>query len=248
MSQERNERIVELQEQLRQGKISRRDFMRYAMLLGLTVGAAEALAACAPQPTPVPPTAVPPAAPPTAEAAPTPPPSTPEIVMEKGWQLVIDYDKCSGCRTCEIECAKRHFNEINPALAAIRIYKVYPGIDIAMYCRNCNTRPCIDACPVGAITMDEKTGANKVDPALCTHCFKCEEACHAQHVVFHPTEQYPIFCDLCDLDPACVAACPEKALSVVPPVVAPDTWAEPLDELIKERKEKLGLFQYMTEA
>jgi Fe-S-cluster-containing hydrogenase component 2 len=256
MSQELNERIAELQEQLRQGKIGRRDFMRYAMLLGLTVGTAEALAACAPKPTVVPPTVVPPTAvppttvPPTAEAQPSPPPSAPEIVMEKGWQLVIDYDKCSGCRTCEIECAKRHFNVINPALAAIRIYKVYPGMDVAMFCRNCNARPCIDACPTTpkAITIDEKTGANKVDLAVCIHCFKCKEACQAQHVIFHPTEQYPIFCDLCDLNPACVAACPEKALSVVPPAVAPDTWAEPLDEIIKERKEKLGLFQYMTEA
>ena len=34
--------------------------------------------------------------------------------MDKDWQLVIDYDKCSGCRTCELECAKRHYGVINP--------------------------------------------------------------------------------------------------------------------------------------
>ena len=47
MGEELHKRISELQEQLRQGTITRRDFLRYASLLGLSVGAAEALAACA---------------------------------------------------------------------------------------------------------------------------------------------------------------------------------------------------------
>ena len=262
MSQKLNERTAALQEQLHQGKISRRDFMRYAMILGVSVGAAEALAACASKPAPtaavvpakptaVPPTAVPPTAiPPTAMPQPTTAPAAAaaqQVVMDKNWQLVIDYDKCSGCRTCELECAKRHYGVINPALARITIYKVYPGMDVAMYCRNCNTRPCIDICPTTpkAITISEVSGACKVDPKVCIKCFKCRDACKQQHVQFHPSEQYPLLCDLCDLDPACVAACPDKALSVVPPSVAPDTWAEPLEAVIKERKEKLGLFKYM---
>lgn len=265
MTQKLNERIAALQEQLLQGKISRRDFVRYALMLGVSLGAAEALAACAPKPAPtattvppkptaVPPTAVPPTAvPPTAVPEPTTAPAAPaaqQIVMDKDWQLVIDYDRCSGCRTCELECAKRHYGVINPALARITIYKVYPGMDIAMFCRNCNTRPCIDACPVDpkAISISEISGACKVDAKACIKCFKCEEACKQQHIRFHPVDRYPLLCDLCDLDPACVAACPDKALSVVPPWVAPDTWAEPLAEVIKERKEKLGLTKYMTEA
>ena len=89
MSQKPNERIAALQEQLLQGKISRRDFMRYAMILGVSVGAAEALAACAPKPAPtatavppkptaVPPTVVPPTAvPPTAVPEPTAAPAAP---------------------------------------------------------------------------------------------------------------------------------------------------------------------------
>jgi carbon-monoxide dehydrogenase iron sulfur subunit len=52
-----HDRIEELQERLRTGSLSRRDFLRYATLLGVSLGAAEALAACAapPTPTPVPP-------------------------------------------------------------------------------------------------------------------------------------------------------------------------------------------------
>lgn len=49
-----HKRIAELQEQLRQGRITRRDFIHYTTILGLSLGAAEALAACAPKPTPTP--------------------------------------------------------------------------------------------------------------------------------------------------------------------------------------------------
>jgi len=49
-----HKRIAELQEQLRQGRITRRDFIHYTTILGLSLGAAEALAACAPKPPPTP--------------------------------------------------------------------------------------------------------------------------------------------------------------------------------------------------
>ncbi len=57
--------VPELQDQLRQGKISRREFLRYATLLGVSVSGATVLAACGAQPTPAP-TAAPAAAAPTA--------------------------------------------------------------------------------------------------------------------------------------------------------------------------------------
>ena len=172
MSNSLNERIVQLQEELRQGRITRRDFMRYATLLGVSLGAAEVLAACAPTPAPTstpkpppPPTALPqPTAPPAAVEV--SPPSAVTISMAKDWQLMIDYDRCSGCRVCELECAKFHYGVINPALSRVRIFKVYPGIDVSMFCRNCIERPCIDACPTTpkAISRNEETGANLIDP------------------------------------------------------------------------------------
>ena len=71
--------VPELQDQLRKGQISRRDFLRYATLLGVSVSGATVLAACGAQPAPAPaaaaPTAVPVAAatavPPTAVAVAT---------------------------------------------------------------------------------------------------------------------------------------------------------------------------------
>lgn len=49
-----NRSVGKLLEQWRLGRITRRSFLRYAALLGLSVGAAEALAACAPGPSATP--------------------------------------------------------------------------------------------------------------------------------------------------------------------------------------------------
>ena len=46
--------ISRLRQQLQAGKITRREFLRYAGLLGLSLGSAQALLACAPQPTEAP--------------------------------------------------------------------------------------------------------------------------------------------------------------------------------------------------
>ena len=64
--------VPELQDQLRKGQISRREFLRYATLLGVSLGGATALAACGAsrpprlrrprRPTAAAPTAVPPTA------------------------------------------------------------------------------------------------------------------------------------------------------------------------------------------
>lgn len=244
--------IAELQEQLRRGKISRRDFLRYASVLGLSVGAAEALAACAPQATatPVPtkaaaseqvaPTQVPTAAPVTA-------PVSTAATMEKDWQIMVDYDRCSGCRTCEFECSKAHYGLPWPDASRIKIHRFYPGVDIAMYCRNCSDAPCMESCPTDpkALSRDENTGALKVNKDVCIGCTKCTDACRSQQVRFHPTDNIPLMCDLCDLHPACVENCPEKALYVAPLSTPTENWAEPVEVIVKQRFEKLELLQYL---
>ncbi|MBL7184542.1 MAG: twin-arginine translocation signal domain-containing protein, partial [Anaerolineae bacterium] len=80
MEEKLSKQVYGLQEQLRQGKITRRDFLRYATLLGLSLGAAEALAACAPKPTPTP--------------TPTPTPAVPKFY---GWTgKVLDVNLTAG--------------------------------------------------------------------------------------------------------------------------------------------------------
>jgi len=165
MSERLYHKIAELQEQLRLGSISRRDFLRYAALLGLSVGAAEALAACAPKATPTTaPTAVPPpptSAPvgaatsaPPATTAPTAPPPTaappPAAPAAQGVQypgyawnppyagIWMNYDKCIGCRICEGACSIKNFGVFDPELSRIKIHEFYGGIiQIPATCWGC---------------------------------------------------------------------------------------------------------------
>jgi peptide/nickel transport system substrate-binding protein len=65
--------VPEMQEQLRQGRISRREFLRVATLLGVSIPAANFLAACGAPPPAAAPTAAPAAA--AAEAPATRPAS-----------------------------------------------------------------------------------------------------------------------------------------------------------------------------
>jgi len=79
-----NKLIPELKDQYDKGKLSRREFLRYATLLGMSLASAQALAGCGPTPapptaTPVPPTATPVPAKPTATPVP-PPTATPKPV------------------------------------------------------------------------------------------------------------------------------------------------------------------------
>ncbi|MBN1315924.1 MAG: twin-arginine translocation signal domain-containing protein [Anaerolineales bacterium] len=249
MKEERDEKFSELQDQLRKGKLDRRDFLRGAALLGVSLGAAQALSGCSGQ-------AVEETGP--AEEGPAavkvPEVSTTDlgqesIVMGKDWQLMVDYNKCCGCRICELECAMHHHGVLNPDLARIKVYKVYPGVDIPMYCRNCWDTPCIEVCPTEpkAIAKDETTGAIKIDMELCIECDKCIEECRANVVRYHPEVGY-LVCDLCDLEPVCVSECPTGALEVVPMIMAPEKWAIPVEEIARQRMEKLGLLNYIDDA
>jgi len=155
MSQNLNDKIQRLQEQFQQGMISRRDFLRYMTMLGVTVGAAEALAACAPKPTPtavpptrvpptaVPPTAVPPTAvPPTAVAptaappptvAPTAPPPAAQVKALAGYMLRYNPVLCTGCQVCVYACADKWMTEYFPAEAADTINPEFARIRLMRF-------------------------------------------------------------------------------------------------------------------
>jgi carbon-monoxide dehydrogenase iron sulfur subunit len=204
MSEKLHERIGELQEQLRQGAITRRDFLRYAALLGLSVGAAEALAACAPQaaptaaPTVVPPpptsvpvgaaTSAPPAPPPT--AAPSPAAPAAQAVAVYGREVYVapktiafievEDMKCFGCGLCEEACSMQHFGVINKELARIRVeHHLLPlPKGIVVSCVQCQEaeRECQKACPLTppAISFDDKTMHMVVDANTCLG-IKCNQ-------------------------------------------------------------------------
>ena len=151
--------------------------------------------------------------------------------------ILVDYDKCAGCRTCEAACASSNHQEIvdgeslpglgNPSLANIRVHHYNPDVDVAAVCAMCPDAPCIEACPVPsdpatgrkALYRDGDTFAISNDAARCVGCGGCAEACEAERVGVitpHPESNQPErMCTLCDGDPQCVKSCPFGALSFV---------------------------------
>jgi Fe-S-cluster-containing dehydrogenase component/CRP-like cAMP-binding protein len=138
--------------------------------------------------------------------------------------LVIDMDRCTRCDQCVRACTESHqghprFHRANPDFRIDRW-------EVAGACVHCSDAPCLEACPVGAITLLEN-GSVQVVRDRCITCRKCEPACPFHVIEYHPPvgaadgasakqDDYVIAhkCDLCltpDRDPPCVVACPYGA-------------------------------------
>lgn len=93
-------------------------------------------------------------------------------------------------------------------LLVISRYRGHEGaICISMRCRQCKKAPCIEACPVKAMSKDVKTGVICIDEELCIGCNKCIEACPFGAAFLDPVSDSVIICDLCGGEPACVEYC-----------------------------------------
>ena len=129
--------------------------------------------------------------------------------MEK-FLLVINKKDCTGCHSCEVACKQEHGLGVGPRL--IRIIENGPHF-IPVYCHHCAKAPCIEACPVEAISRNEQ-GIVLIDNSLCIGCRVCVEACPFEAMQFDDEEETAVKCDLCisrvakDKSPACVSICP----------------------------------------
>ena len=128
---------------------------------------------------------------------------------------------CAGCRRCEIACSTMREGASQPSRARIFIDRRYQetlwtnGKFAGETCRQCEDAPCLQACPAGAIKVDEKTKARYVDLQACGGLGNCQRACPFGMVNFFEDERKARKCDLCGGDPACVKQCPTTALRYV---------------------------------
>lgn len=136
--------------------------------------------------------------------------------------IARDLSKCSGCRKCEIACSLFHENRIWPEASRIRIFMLVPGVEFPHFCAQCDDYPCVEACPVEALSIHSKTGAVLVDKEKCTACGQCVEACPGRIPHMHPTENHILICDLCGGNPECVKVCREGGWNVLKTVSRED--------------------------
>lgn len=129
--------------------------------------------------------------------------------------LMIDYEKCVGCRTCEIACSIEHEGVINPAQSRIGIVKwEMAGEGVPITCAHCEEAPCLAICPASAISRDDSSGVC-IDYDRCIGCRMCVAVCPFGAVSYDTIGKRVIKCDLCDGDPLCAQFCVYGALQYV---------------------------------
>ncbi len=129
--------------------------------------------------------------------------------------IARDYARCSGCRRCEIACSLSHEKRIWPEASRVRVFMLVPGAEFPHLCAQCDDYPCVEACPVKALTVSKRTDAVRVKEEKCTGCGKCISACPGHIPHLHPATSKAVICDLCNGDPQCVKVCEEGGWNVL---------------------------------
>lgn len=141
-------------------------------------------------------------------------------------KILVDDAKCLACKSCEIACRVAHsdtktlygaISEQMPPAGGMHVEQGGKGRGFPLGCRHCQDPQCVRACVTKALYMSAD-GIILNDKRRCIGCLMCFIACPfgAIEKGAHKTEAYAISkCDLCTSsgqEPACVNACPTKAL------------------------------------
>ncbi|MFC1945729.1 4Fe-4S dicluster domain-containing protein [Chloroflexota bacterium] len=130
--------------------------------------------------------------------------------------LMVDYEKCTGCRVCELVCSVKHENVSNPYRARVKVVKwEWEGRYVPMACQQCIDAPCMAVCPAKAISRDESLNRVVVDDDACIGCRICVAACPFGAMKFDAPTKRVIKCDFCDGEPQCARFCEPQAIKYV---------------------------------
>ncbi len=159
--------------------------------------------------------------------------------------ILIDPERCMGCRSCSIACAVEHSATKSIYTSPAETPKPIPRIfvlpvaiyNVPMRCQHCKDAPCMAVCPTGAISRSDE-GFVVLNPEKCIGCLMCALACPFGHPRFDSETKTVVKCDFCinrlrkGQQPACVEACPTGALRF-------GTLDELMREVAKEKAEQL---------
>lgn len=130
---------------------------------------------------------------------------------------------CVGCRSCTVACqaVRGLVAEATPLVINISEEINKEGElklrFAAEACRHCADAPCVETCPVDAICFEDD-GKVVINEEDCIYCGDCVEECPYKVMFLDHERETAVKCNLCsarvekNLKPACVAACPGKAI------------------------------------
>ena len=137
------------------------------------------------------------------------------------FELVIDYESCWGCKTCEVACKQEHHTPDGIKLISVsdNCHSLNGEKEDVVYevkrCEHCDDPPCVIACLSGAMHLDEEAGIVMHDAEKCIGCWTCIMVCPYGAIRIDDSSRKVVAkCNLClGLDiPTCVANCPNEAL------------------------------------
>lgn len=135
--------------------------------------------------------------------------------------IMINPDRCTGCRNCELACSFAHEGEFRPRASRIHVYTWdRESVSVPMMCQHCESAACVAVCPTGAMHRNPVDGTVDWDATRCIRCRMCTLACPFGNVVYDSRSSSILKCDMCGGDPECVKFCPNEALQYVDDTLA----------------------------
>jgi carbon-monoxide dehydrogenase iron sulfur subunit len=141
----------------------------------------------------------------------------------------VAIEKCVGCKSCELACAVAHSRSKDLWLAVaerplpqqrVRV-NVVEEFAVPLHCRHCQDAPCIQVCPTHAMSRSGPDEPVLCKAARCIGCTLCMLVCPFGVLQMSREGTVVVKCDLCfelaqqGQDPACVTACPTKAIRLI---------------------------------
>jgi Fe-S-cluster-containing dehydrogenase component/formate-dependent nitrite reductase membrane component NrfD len=140
------------------------------------------------------------------------------------WGKVIDHDRCIGCHACSVACKQENGVPLGSFRTWVKYVEkgTFPEVRrhfAVLRCNQCENPPCVAICPTSAMYR-RPDGIVDFDSEQCIGCKGCIQACPYDAIYIDPDSQTAAKCHFCahrvekGLEPACVTACPERALLV----------------------------------
>ena len=136
--------------------------------------------------------------------------------------FLYDTTRCVGCKACQIACKEQNKLGVGEFFRRVETL-TEEGVltHFSAACNHCENPACVEVCPTGAMYIAED-GTVQHDDEKCVGCGRCVHHCPYGAPSLNKTTGYAQKCDACaqrrkeGLSPACVAACPTRALAFGP--------------------------------
>ncbi len=120
----------------------------------------------------------------------------------KPYELIIDFESCWGCRTCEVACKQE--NRDPDGVRLIKVMENGPKVEndkptfnfFVNVCRHCEEPACMPVCPEEAIFMRDD-GIVVLDGEKCIGCGLCADECPYDAIEMDASKEVARKCNLC---------------------------------------------------